>query len=226
MTLDSHVYPGLEQSIQQLTTLVVIKNDLVRHGIASMLGAVATVGDVCTCAGEDEAIAMLATHRPDVVLCHGTGPAALPLMQAVITHSAQMVLLLEDLDLAAIDETIMLNAHGFLMQDDATVEVLQAAMDRLAVGGMLLPSELARALMARVAGASRLAPPICLTSREREVLGLLAQGLSNKQIARRMDISEHGVKRHVTNLLAKLNAPNRTLAVAVAIQDGLIPQGD
>jgi DNA-binding NarL/FixJ family response regulator len=97
-------------------------------------------------------------------------------------------------------------------------------MDRLAAGDMLLPSGLARALMTRVAGTARPTSPICLTSREHEVLGLLAQGMSNKQIARRMDISEHGVKRHVTNLLAKLNAPNRTLAVAVALQDGLITQ--
>jgi two-component system nitrate/nitrite response regulator NarL len=226
MTLDSQVYPGLEQSIHQLTMLVVMKNELVRHGIASMLSSVATVGEVWTCAGEQEALAMVSTHRPDVILCHGTGPAALPLLRAATTHSARLLLLLEDLDLAAIDEPIMLGAHGFLLQDDATVEVLQAAMDRLVAGDMLLPSELARALMTRVAGAARATSTICLTSREREVLGLLAQGMSNKQIARRMDISEHGVKRHVTNLLAKLNAPNRTLAVAVALQDGLITQKD
>ncbi|MFD0626787.1 response regulator transcription factor [Streptomyces sanglieri] len=58
--------------------------------------------------------------------------------------------------------------------------------------------------------------------REQQVLALLAQGFSNKQIARRIGISEHGAKRHVTNLLAKLNSPNRTLAVALALQEGLV----
>jgi DNA-binding CsgD family transcriptional regulator len=66
------------------------------------------------------------------------------------------------------------------------------------------------------------ARPVSLTIREHDVLALLAHGLSNKQIARRLMISEHGVKRHVTNLLAKLNSPNRTFAVATALQAGLI----
>nr|WP_237526934.1 MULTISPECIES: LuxR C-terminal-related transcriptional regulator [unclassified Streptomyces] len=61
-----------------------------------------------------------------------------------------------------------------------------------------------------------------LTGRENEVLPLLAEGLSNKQIARRLGISSHGVKRIVASLLLKLGAPNRTAAVVTAIQNGLI----
>ncbi len=62
-----------------------------------------------------------------------------------------------------------------------------------------------------------------LTRREREVLQALSEGLSNKQIARRMAISEHGAKRHVANIMAKLNCPNRTLAVSKALREGLCP---
>jgi DNA-binding NarL/FixJ family response regulator len=69
-------------------------------------------------------------------------------------------------------------------------------------------------------------PSVLLTVREHEVLGLLAQGLSNKQIGRRLGISEHGVKRHVTRLLAKLNSPNRTFAVARALSEGIIAPGE
>lgn len=61
-----------------------------------------------------------------------------------------------------------------------------------------------------------------LTGREDEVVRLLAQGLSNKQIARRLGISSHGVKRIVASLLLKLGAPNRTAAVVTALQTGLI----
>lgn len=63
-----------------------------------------------------------------------------------------------------------------------------------------------------------------LTPRERQALKLLADGLSNKQIARRLGISEHGAKRHVGNVLAKLNCPNRTVAVTVALNHGLLAE--
>ncbi|MFI8951791.1 response regulator transcription factor [Streptomyces sp. NPDC053750] len=65
-------------------------------------------------------------------------------------------------------------------------------------------------------------PGALLTPRELEVLHLVAEGLSNKQAARRLQISEHGVKRLVGNVLARLNCPNRTLAVVRAMEDGLL----
>jgi two-component system nitrate/nitrite response regulator NarL len=213
-----------DDEARRLSMLVLIENELVRYGIASMLDNLAGVGEVWTCGTGDEAQTMMARHRPDIILCHGTGAAAASVGQAAKMRQVRVLLLLEDLELALVEETVLLAADGFLMQQEATVEALQAAIDRLALDELLLPSELARALMRRVRGAatSRREPPICLTPREREVLNLLAQGCSNKQIARRLALSEHGVKRHVTNLLAKLNAPNRTLAVAVALRKGLI----
>lgn len=224
MTIGTEVDPGLERSIRQRTVLVAIENDLTRYGIASMLGQVATVGEIWTCRSEEQAMIPLGQHRPDILICQGGTPGALSLVQAAKRYATQILLLLEDLDLTMVEETTLVTADGFLLQDKATVEMLRAAMDRLASDELLLPSELARSLMMRARGGtpSRTVPAICLTPREQEVLGLLSQGLSNKQIARRLTISEHGVKRHVTSLLAKLNAPNRTLAVAVALQQGLI----
>lgn len=223
MTLAIQV-SGTEDEARPLTMLVLIENELVRYGVASMLNNLAAVGKVWTCGSGDEALTLMSRHCPDIILCHGTGAAAAPVGRAAKMRQVQILLLLEDLDLALVDETIMLAADGFLLQPEATIEALQAAVDRLARDEVLIPSELARALMRRVRGAatSRREAPICLTPRERDVLGLLAQGCSNKQIARRLAVSEHGVKRHVTNLLAKLNAPNRTLAVAVALRQGLI----
>jgi DNA-binding NarL/FixJ family response regulator len=62
-----------------------------------------------------------------------------------------------------------------------------------------------------------------LTEREAETLGFMAAGMSNRQIARDMGITEHGVKRHVAHIFAKLNCRNRTTAVAVALRSGLVP---
>jgi DNA-binding NarL/FixJ family response regulator len=66
-------------------------------------------------------------------------------------------------------------------------------------------------------------PPLAqLTPREREVLGLLAEGLTNRRIAERLVVSEHTVHRHVTNLLRKLDLPSRTAAAAHAVRSGLL----
>jgi DNA-binding NarL/FixJ family response regulator len=61
-----------------------------------------------------------------------------------------------------------------------------------------------------------------ITRREREVLGLLAEGLTNRQIAERLVVSEHTVHRHVTNILGKLGLPSRTAAAALAVRSGLL----
>lgn len=63
--------------------------------------------------------------------------------------------------------------------------------------------------------------PSHLTARERQVLTLLVDGLSNKEIASRMSLSQHSIKRYVTSILAKLHSPNRTSAAARAIREGL-----
>ncbi len=207
-----------------VTLLVAVGNELVRRGIVSMFRSVARVSEVWACARTDEALDLVSAHQPDIVLCH-TGDVLLqPLVEAANRHDTRVLLMLEGLDLQDVDETLLMRADGFVMQDDATVEVLQDTVERLTSGKPSVPACLARALITRgqTARPGRWAPAIWLTTRECEVLGYLANGLSNKQIARQLTISEHGVKRHVTNLLAKLNAPNRTLAVALALREGLL----
>ncbi|MFG1945673.1 response regulator transcription factor [Nonomuraea sp. NPDC048826] len=115
-------------------------------------------------------------------------------------------------------------SNGFLTLHDLTAESLEKALNGVRNGEVPIPGGLATHLLASVrrhAVAGRERNPY-LTPREQQVLALLVEGLSNKQIARRLDISQHGVKRLVANVLAKLNCPNRTLAVAVAMRDGLV----
>jgi DNA-binding NarL/FixJ family response regulator len=208
-----------------VTALVVVGNELLSHGVRSMLRSVPGVGSVWACPGAAEALPLLPAQRPGLVVCLAADEGTPALVRAAARQGARTLLLLDGPDLDAVDEDTALAADGFLIREEVTVDRLREAVHRVNAGDLPLPAGVARRLMTR----SRHAPPpprisrrISITPREEEVLHLLAEGLSNKQIARRIGITEHGIKRHVTNLLAKLNAPNRTLAVALALQEGLI----
>ena len=101
--------------------------------------------------------------------------------------------------------------------DDAQREAA-AAFESLSGLGAALEAERARRMLG-TGGSDRTLP---VTKREREVLRLLAEGLTNRQIAERLVVSEHTVHRHVTNILRKLDVPTRTAAAARAVQDGLL----
>jgi DNA-binding NarL/FixJ family response regulator len=115
---------------------------------------------------------------------------------------------------------------GFLDVGDLTAETMADALHRVVRGELPMPAALTKDLLAHVragSGTGPRTPAVSLTPRERQVLSLMMEGLSNKQIARRIDISQHGVKRLVTNVLAKLNCANRTLAVSRALRERLCP---
>jgi DNA-binding NarL/FixJ family response regulator len=113
---------------------------------------------------------------------------------------------------------IRAGAKGYLLKG-ATAADIARAVRAVASGGSALEPRVAAKLVAAV-GAPRGAGP--LTSREREVLRLVAQGLPGKQIARALGISERTVKFHTASLLRKLGADNRAQAVALAAQRGLL----
>ncbi|RZE80877.1 DNA-binding response regulator [Streptomyces albidoflavus] len=116
-------------------------------------------------------------------------------------------------------------AHGFLSDYDLSAETLTDTLQRMMDGESPMPLELTKKLLERASqpySASPDRPALHLTPREQEVLGLLVDGLSNKQIASRLQLSQHSVKRLVTTILAKLNSPNRTSAAATALREGLV----
>ncbi|MFC0004871.1 response regulator transcription factor [Micromonospora siamensis] len=147
------------------------------------------------------------------------------LAQAALSEDTK-VLLLMGRSSENLDAVTRFPCNGYLIQDDVTEEALAQAINRIVIGEVPMPAVLANRLLERARGVTTQERPHCpkLTPRERETLVLLAEGLSNKQIARRMLISQHGVKRLVANVLSKLNCSNRTLAAAVAIKHGLLEE--
>lgn len=118
---------------------------------------------------------------------------------------ANTVLRLEDLQRATLDEVLTQNRRG-------TVAVTPEALHQVVQLASAAPRHENRRPK--------------LTERETETLWGVARGMSNRQIARRMNISEHGVKRHLANIMSKLKCPNRTSAVAVALRSGLLELED
>ncbi len=143
----------------------------------------------------------------------------------IIPDDARMALLLlaDDSRAATLLRTLPLAGWGILHLDSSPAE-LQAALIAVAHGLVTLPLPLAQQLLGQrgpvaVPSLDRADP---LTAREREVLQLVSQGLSNKLIARELQVSEHTVKFHVSSIFAKLGAASRTEAISRGARQGLI----
>jgi DNA-binding NarL/FixJ family response regulator len=208
-----------------LRVLVTLENDVVRWGLCSMLDALPTVRQATGCGTSHEALDLLSASDRDVVIASAAlQDDALAKVSATVREAgAKLLLMLQDPNDEALARAAVQHADGFLLEMAMTPETLQDTLDRLQRNEMPMPATLARGLLSMVRrhdqGPAR--GPF-LTPREQQTLDLLVDGYSNKQIARRLGISEHGAKRHVANVLAKLNCPNRTLAVAMALRDGLV----
>jgi DNA-binding NarL/FixJ family response regulator len=111
-----------------------------------------------------------------------------------------------------------------ILPPDASPAELQAAVHTVAQGLVVLPAPLIEPLLGQHSPIAALAPPPAepLTAREREVLELISQGLSNKRIARELQVSEHTVKFHISSIFAKLGAASRTEAISRGARQGLI----
>ena len=212
-----------------LRVLIAAADPLARAGLSALLADVAEL-QVVGQGDFDDLAASVDAYRPDVLLADlgwrlddaltaldkfvGDEPDdGLPLLA--------LLALLADVDDAA--QIFAAGARGLLPRE-ADAETLVAALRAVAGGLVVVAPEMATALAsrARVVLADDELLVESLTPRETEVLELIAEGLPNKTIARRLDISEHTVKFHVNSLLGKLGAQSRTEAVVRATRAGLI----
>ncbi|MEL7974510.1 response regulator transcription factor [Isoptericola sp. F-RaC21] len=222
------VVPGTAAAAPDPVRLVLADDQtLVRHGIRSLLEIAGGIEVVAEADDGAAAVAAVRQHEPDVLLLDLRMPGrdgiwALETLQAEGAGVAVLVLTTFDDD-ALVLRALQAGARGYLLKD-VTLEQLAGAVRTLAGGATLVqPAVTARLLRAVRSGpAPADGVPADLTEREREVLRLLAQGWSNREIADALYLAEGTVKNHVSNVLLKLGARDRTRAVLLALQTGLL----
>ncbi|MDF3139903.1 MULTISPECIES: response regulator transcription factor [unclassified Streptomyces] len=201
-----------------------VEDELLRKGLQKQLSELAIVRLAHSCATLAELSRVLSQGQTDVLVVSGSQSAALRACLSGRSGPAPRVLVL--LDESQLTSTTPLNtlpADGFLLREEVTEQTLDRALAQLARNEMPMPLRLGRRLVASLEEPGRGRFPLSpLTARERETLVHLTEGLSNKQIARQLGISDHGVKRLVGNILLKLGTPNRTAAAVFALEAGLL----
>jgi RNA polymerase sigma factor (sigma-70 family) len=208
---------------------VVIADDhpMFRYGLQAALGAIPTVEVVGTANNGEELLAVVEQRAPDVVITDLGMPKmnGTTATQHITTHHPEIGVLVltmhEDDD--AVFGAMRAGAGGYLL-NGADRDEIARAVHAVAAGEAIYGSTIARRIMNFFAGDHQRTTAQAfpeLTSREREVLDLVARGLGNHEIARRLVLSEKTVRNHLSNTLAKLQLHDRAAAVAKARDAGL-----
>jgi DNA-binding NarL/FixJ family response regulator len=215
--------------------LIVDDQELIRTGLRLFLQTRDDLEVVGEAADGDEAIALAGALRPDVVLMdirmrRMDGVEATARLTAAGIEPPPRVLVLTTFDL---DEYVFgalrAGAAGFLLKDASRERLVEAIRVVHAGEALLSPSITRRLIEDYATRTDPIGPPTALlaelTPREREALGLVAQGLSNSEIAARLVVTEATVKSHVGSLLAKLGLRDRVQAVVFAYEHGVVVAG-
>ncbi|MFI6944127.1 response regulator [Streptomyces sp. NPDC050418] len=213
-----------------LRLVIADDHELVRAGYAGLLATQADFEVVGTAKDGAEAVRVCRELAPDLVLMD----VRMPVMDGIeatarLSDTGIRVLMLTTFDLDEhVYDALGAGAGGFLLKD-VTAEKLFDAVRVVAAGEALLAPTVTRRLIAefaRLRPQSRPAADLAaLTPRETQVLRLIAEGLSNPEIAARLHVSEETVKTHVSRVLAKLGLRDRTQAVVAAYESGLVIPG-
>jgi DNA-binding NarL/FixJ family response regulator len=198
---------------------------LVRQGLRTILRLEPGLTVVGEAGNGDEAVRQALELRPDIVLMDiqmpgRNGVDATALIAASCPDTRAIVLTTFDYDEYVFD-AVKAGAMGYLLKDVPATELVDTIRRVHAGESFIQPSVASKALL-EFGRRSRGPADEQLTERERDVLNLLAEGASNREIGVRLYLAEGTVKNHVSNILGKLHAANRTHAVALAREQGLI----
>jgi DNA-binding NarL/FixJ family response regulator len=217
-----------------IRVVVIDDQEIVRSGFAALLATQADMSVTGTAGDGAEAVRLCRAEGPDVVLMD----VRMPVMDGIEAtrrivegDGGTKILVLTTFDLDEyVYDALAAGASGFLLKD-VTAEALFDAVRVIAAGDALLAPTITRRLIGEFA---RLRPPArpdltagagglaALTPRETEVLGLVAEGLSNGEIAARLVVADETVKTHVSRILTKLGLRDRVQAVVAAYESGLV----
>jgi two-component system, NarL family, response regulator len=208
---------GLKEAAK-IRVLVVDDHPIMRVGIAAIIQATPDMTTVAQAGSGEEAVELYEKYLPDVTLMDlrlpgMSGVEAIRILIARHRNAKFVVLTTYEGD-EDIHQALEAGVRSYIIKG-MPHDALVSALRRVHAGGRFLPTPVSRALSSRL-------PNSDLSAREREVLDLIAQGKSNKEIATELGISESTVKCHVSVILMRLNVTDRTQAVVTALQRGLV----
>ncbi|MEV7020544.1 response regulator transcription factor [Kitasatospora sp. NPDC093558] len=228
--------PAPAAPVTPVTVLIADDDEVTRSGLRTLLALQPGIAVVGEAADGIEAVEQARRLRPDVVLmdvrmprCNGieatrrllatsaepTGAAEPPKVVVITTFEN------DDYVTAALGA----GAAGFVLKRRPVRQIAEAVRVVAEGEAILFPAALRRMVTARPSASAVALPQAALTGREEEVLRLMATGLSNPEIAESLVVSQETVKTHVGNVLLKLGAQNRTHAVVIAYESGLVVPG-
>ena len=203
--------------------LVADDHPMLREGLVAVLSTQPDFDIIGEAADGAEVVRLAEALRPDVILLDlempdVDGVAALEGLRDAVSAARAIVFTAHDTD-ERILRSLRAGARGYLLKGASRQEIFDAVRTVHAGGSLLEPGVTTRLLDHVREGGEQTEP---LTPRELEVLALISEGLHNSEIAGRLFVTERTVKFHVSSILAKLGADNRTEAVALAARRGLI----
>jgi two-component system NarL family response regulator len=203
---------------RKISIMVIDDQAVVRQGFVALINTVADMEVIAEGINGQQAIDLYREHKPDVTLIDLRMPVlggveAITAIRQEFPNARLIVLTTYDGD-EDIYRSLQAGARGYLLKD-VFFEELETAIRTVHAGARHIPATIAERLAERVSGSD-------LTSREMEVLELIVQGQSNKEIGSSLSISEATVKSHINNILSKLGVSDRTQAATTALQRGLV----
>lgn len=211
-------------SAKNIEVIIVDDHPMVRHGIKTMLLTFEDISVIGEAGNGLETLVLCKETQPDVILMDIVMPGmnGVETTRAVLERYPQVkiIVLTSFPDKDIVHETLEAGAIGYLLKD-APIDVLGDAIRSAYGGNTTLAPEVTQVLIQANARPPKLGDD--LSPREREVLALVVEGLSNDEIADRLVISSNTVRKHVSACLSKLGATNRAQVAALAVRLQLVP---